>query len=90
MKLTISASRLGTGGRTKTEVCSEKFQTAFDPHPSFSENHIAIFFRKTLFEALNKGLKSAIYDFGLKMTPRPAPSWNFSENSSVLVSLPVP
>ena len=22
----------------------EKFQTAFDPHPSYSENHVAIFY----------------------------------------------
>ena len=28
---------------SKTDEFSEKFQTAFDPPPSFSENHIAIF-----------------------------------------------
>ena len=33
----------GTGGHTKTDELSEKFQTAFDP-PSFSENRIRFFF----------------------------------------------
>ena len=34
---------LGTDEPTKTDVFSEKFQMAFDPPPSFSENHIAVF-----------------------------------------------
>ena len=34
---------LGTNGNTKTDVFSEKFQMAFDPPPSFSENYIADF-----------------------------------------------
>ena len=38
---------LGTGGPTKMDEFSEKFQTAFDPPPpSFSENHIADFATK--------------------------------------------
>ena len=37
---------LGTGDGAKTDEFSEKFQTAFDPPPSFSENHIAVFFGK--------------------------------------------
>ena len=37
---------LGTGQPTKTDEFSEKFQTAFDPPPSFLENYVAIFFRK--------------------------------------------
>ena len=36
----------GTDGVTKTDEFSEKFQTAFDPPPSFSENHIADFATK--------------------------------------------
>ena len=34
---------LGTGDASKTDEFSEKFRTAFDPPPSFSENHIADF-----------------------------------------------
>ena len=34
---------LGMRDTSKTDEFSEKFQTAFDPPPSFSENHIAIF-----------------------------------------------
>ena len=34
---------LGTGGGTKTDEISEKFQTAFDRPPSFSETYIAFF-----------------------------------------------
>ena len=37
---------LGTIGNTKTDVFSEKFQMAFDPPPSFSENYIADFATK--------------------------------------------
>ena len=37
---------LGTGGPTKMDEFSEKFQTAFDPPPSFSKNHIADFATK--------------------------------------------
>ena len=35
---------IGTGGCTKTDAFLEKFQTAFDPLPSFLENYIAIFY----------------------------------------------
>ena len=38
---------LGKGGSSKTDEFLEKFQTAFDPPPSFSENHVALFFRNT-------------------------------------------
>ena len=34
---------LGMPDTSKTDEFSEKFQTAFDP-PSFSENHVAVFF----------------------------------------------
>ena len=40
-------------GHTKTDEFSERFQTAFDPIPSFSENRVAIFFFN--FHALNTG-----------------------------------
>ena len=33
----------GMDAVTKTDEFSEKFQTAFDPPLSFSENHVAIF-----------------------------------------------
>ena len=39
--------------------------------PSFSENYIAIFFHKAPFKALYKGPKSAIWIFGLKVSPPP-------------------
>ena len=45
---------------SKTDEFSEKFQTAFDPPPSFSENYTADFFQKALFKALYKGPKFAI------------------------------
>ena len=38
---------LGTGGGTKTDEFSEKYQTAFDLPPSFSETFIAIFLMDT-------------------------------------------
>ena len=41
-------------------------------------------------KALFNGPKSAIYVFGLEMTLPPPPLWNFSENSSVLVTPSVP
>ena len=49
------------GGAFKTDEFLEKFQTAFDPALSFSENHVAIFFFKfNAQKALLKGPKSAI------------------------------
>ena len=39
---------IGTGGCTKTDAFLEKFQTAFDPPPSFSKNHNAIFPQNSL------------------------------------------
>ena len=39
----ISTQSWGTGDGTKADEFSGKFQTAFDPPPSFSENHIAFF-----------------------------------------------
>ena len=33
-------SEKGTGGVSKTDEFLEKFQMAFDPPPSFSENHV--------------------------------------------------
>ena len=39
---------LGMDGPTKTDEFLEKFQTAFGPPPpSFSENHVALFFQNT-------------------------------------------
>ena len=35
---------LGKDPATKLDEFLEKFQTAFDPHPSFLENYVAIFF----------------------------------------------
>ena len=45
MKCIFGTSNLGLGKhvRTKTDEFLEKFQTAFDPPPSFSENHVADF-----------------------------------------------
>ena len=37
----------GMDDPTKTDEFLEKFQTAFDPPPSFSENHVALFFQNT-------------------------------------------
>ena len=37
----------GTDGLTKTDEFLEKIETALSPPPSFSENHVAIFFQKT-------------------------------------------
>ena len=37
---------LGKDGVSKIDVFSEKFQTAFDPPPSFLENHVALFATK--------------------------------------------
>ena len=34
---------LGKDGISKSDEFLEKFQTAFDPPPSFSENHVALF-----------------------------------------------
>ena len=66
----------------------------FDPHPSFSEIDIA-FFWKTSEKVLCKGQKSAIYlyiNFLIDNyhTYSPPPLWNFPDNSSILVPLPVP
>ena len=42
-----------------------------NPPPSFSENHVAIIFRKSCLKAMLKGPKSAKTFFGLKMTYPP-------------------
>ena len=43
LPITLQHAHKGTGGGTKTNEFSEKFQTAFDPQPpTFSENHAAI------------------------------------------------
>ena len=72
---------LGTGGCTKTDEFSEKFQTAFDAPLIFGKS-CCNFSEKPCLKVQN-----AIRIFGLKMTPL---SWNFSENSSFLVALLVP
>ena len=41
----VSPTPLGKPNPPKTDEFSEKFQTAFDPPPSFSENHIADFLK---------------------------------------------
>ena len=116
--------RLGTDGDTKTDEFSEKFQTAFDPPPSFLENHIADFATKlrqkcvcslwrdccVLYDPISHEMH-VVQQFnvviGWKHTlKRPfciifmlkkpylkvqiCPLWNFSENSSVLVSPSIP
>ena len=42
----VCREALGMDGPTKTDEFSEKFQTAFDPPPSFLENYIADFATK--------------------------------------------
>ena len=39
----IHCCELGKGNHTKMDEFLEKFQTAFDSPPSFSENHVADF-----------------------------------------------
>ena len=39
---------------SKTDEFLEKFQTAFDPPPSFSENHVANFFANAIVFANSK------------------------------------
>ena len=47
----MTLALFGTDGVTKASEFSEKFQTAFDPPPpSFSENHIAVFFPEFMTE----------------------------------------
>ena len=54
-------NQLGTGVASKTGDFLEKFQTAFDPPPSFSKNHIAIYyFLIAGSKALFQGLKCVI------------------------------
>ena len=51
----------GTGGASKRDEFSEKFQTALTPPPpSFLENHVANFSESHAQKALFKGTKSAI------------------------------
>ena len=45
---------LGTGGVSKTDEFSEKFQTTFAPPPSFSKNHVATLFKLHAQKALLK------------------------------------
>ena len=45
------------GGVSKTDKFSEKFQTAFAP-PSFSENHVAIFFIIDMVEYIQGGKRA--------------------------------
>ena len=40
----VLTDALGKPRTSKTDEFSEKFQTTFDPPPSFLENHIADFF----------------------------------------------
>ena len=42
----IDSADLGTGKVNRSDEFSEKFQTAFDPPPSFSESYIALFATK--------------------------------------------
>ena len=45
---------LGTGGVSKTDEFSEKFQKALDPPPSFSKNHVAIFSKGLLISTVER------------------------------------
>ena len=47
---TNEATFLGTGDGTKMDDFLEKFQTAFDPPPSFSENYVAFFSEKNILK----------------------------------------
>ena len=42
LSIVVHCCPFGRDNPTKMDEFSEKFQTAFDPPPSFSENHIAI------------------------------------------------
>ena len=69
----LSLCRLsGPDGHTKTDEFSEKFQTAFDPPPSFSENHFTIFDLKNLVGQLkySSAPSNIFVDFSL-----PSPAW---------------
>ena len=46
----------GTGHATKSDEFLEKFQTAFDPIPSFLENNIAIFFIMDMVAFMQGGI----------------------------------
>ena len=47
---------LGTGHATKSDEFSEKFQTAFDPHPSFLETYVANFFMIDMVAFMQGGM----------------------------------
>ena len=47
---------LGKDPATKLDEFLEKFQTAFDPHPSFLENYVAIFFRMDMVAFMQGGI----------------------------------
>ena len=51
--------QLGTPVCTNIDEFLEKFQTAFEPPPSFSENHVANLYQFHAQKALFKGPKSA-------------------------------
>ena len=46
------------GGATKSDEFSKKFQTAFPPPPSFSENYIAIFFIMDMVAYMQGGMRA--------------------------------
>ena len=54
---------LGKDGVSKIDEFSEKFQTAFDPPPSFSENHIADFATKLRQMFIMAGLLCIIWSY---------------------------
>ena len=78
-----SMDHLGKPTPSKMDEFSEKFQTAVDPPPSFSENHVADFFPKVMTEVPFIMAKICNINFWIGKDP-PSPFRNFSENSSVL------
>ena len=82
---------LGTGGHTKTDELSRKFQTTFDPLIIILKNHVAFSFVKFHAQkALFKGPKTATLSFGLKMTPPPFGSFPFWYPDSSLNAILAP
>ena len=52
----VDVALSGKGGATKSDEFSGKFQTAFDPPPSFSENYVAIVFMTDMVAYICEGV----------------------------------
>ena len=53
---------LGKDGCAKWDEFSEKFQTAFDPPPSCSENYVANLFMMDMVEYMQGGTRARQYE----------------------------